>query len=367
MTNIDSKINIGKVGDLKKNNFHFLRFLFSIFVLVSHGYPLSGDHESSQWIYEISNGQIVLASLGLNGFFVISGFFIYQSLLRSNNIFNYFVKRFLRLFPALLVVLLLTVMLVPFVYNNEIPLLKNIHFYTYVPYNLSLYGFQPKILGVFDHNSYHAINGSLWTLRYEFSLYIALALLYLFRKQKKIIIALLFLSVIILILVYNFFMQRFAWSSLFGMQGFHILNFGAFFVVGSLLASLNFDAIQSKSKLFIIGFVLITLSVLIVSVHFNYYNAFKHILFPFLILSLGYMPIPLLVKFAKLGDASYGIYIYSFPVSQTLMYFFILNTQELIIISLVISIFFGYLSWHLIEKYALKYKNRFNFNFKTSE
>jgi peptidoglycan/LPS O-acetylase OafA/YrhL len=170
----------------KNNNFDFLRFLFAIFVVISHAYPLSGGSETSQWIYQITNGQIVLERLGLDGFFIISGFFIFQSLQRSRGLLDYFKKRILRLFPALLVVLLITLIVVPFIYEGKIPIYKNTQVYSYLPNNLLLYNFQPVIKGVFDNNPYHAVNGSLWTIRYEFSLYIAIAVLYFFKNDKRI-------------------------------------------------------------------------------------------------------------------------------------------------------------------------------------
>lgn len=346
----------------KKNNFDFLRFVFAIMVVVSHAYPLSGDTESSQWIYKITDGQIVWASIGLNGFFVISGFFIYKSLIRSSNLLSYFRKRFLRLFPGLFVVLLLTILLAPNVYKGDIPFFMNREVYTYVPNNMMLYTFQSSIKGIFDNNSYHSINGSLWTLRYEFSLYVAIAILYFVKRKLLVTKVILFSSLVLLIFVCNTSLDRFAGSSIIGMQGYHILNFSAFFVCGSFLASLGFDEIKNKGKLFMVVFLLLVVSVLIVSVYFNKYNTFKHILFPIIILLIGYFPIPLLSNFRKIGDMSYGIYIYSFPIEQTFMYYFKFNIYELMISSLVVSIIFGYLSWHFIEKKALKYKKDLYFN-----
>ena len=75
-----------------------------------------------------------------------------------------------------------------------------------------------------------------------------------------------------------------------------------------------------------------------------------------IVLTLGFRSLPFFSTFGKIGDMSYGIYIYSFPIQQTLMFFFNLNTDQLIIYSLLASIVFGYLSWHLIEKKALRYK-----------
>lgn len=341
---------------IKNNNFDFLRFLFAVLVVVSHAFPLAGDNESSQWIYQVTNGQIVLANIGLNGFFIISGYFIFQSLERSRSLYDYFRKRFLRLFPALFIVLLLTIFLTPLVYNSPIAFYANKDVYTYLPNNLLLYNFQSSIKGIFDTNAYHAINGSLWTIRYEFSLYVALSLLFFFRKKNRIVQLLLFMSFVVLNLGYNFYLGRLGGSSLLGMQGLHILNLGAFFVCGSLFASLRIEQIKNK------GFILlIAILIFVLSVYFNFYDAIKHIVLPIVILLIGFIPLPFINTFGKIGDMSYGIYIYSFPIQQTMMYFFKFNKYELILSSVIVSITLGYLSWHLIEKKALKYKKRISF------
>ena len=337
----------------KNNNFDFLRFLFALLVVVSHSYPLSGDNERSQWIYKITNGQIVLAQIGLSGFFIISGYFIFQSLERSKDLLDYFKKRFLRLFPALAVVLILSIILVPFVYEGEVSFFKNTAVYTYVPYNLSLYGFQSSIKGVFDTNAYHAINGSLWTIRYEFSLYIAVALLFFIRTQKQLVTFMLLVGFTIFMLLYTFCLNRFGDSSLFGLQGIHVLNLGTFFISGSLFASLQFEKIKHKS--IILG---ISVLILVLSLYFNFYDSVKHLVFPIVVLLIGFIPLPFICTFGKFGDMSYGIYIYSFPIQQTLMYYYKMNTYSLLIYSVLLSICFGYVSWHLIEKRALKYKRK---------
>ena len=335
----------------KNNNFDFLRFLFAILVVVSHSFPLSGSNETKQWIYEITNGQIVLAQIGLSGFFIISGFFIFQSLERSSNLKEYFKKRFLRLFPALFFVLLFSVLLAPFVYNGNITFLKNKEVYTYLPFNLTLYGFQSGIKGVFDQNPYHAINGSLWTIRYEFTLYVVLAFLFFFRNNRKIKMIMLSAVFILFVFLYNFCLKRFGNAELFGFQGVHVLNLGTFFIAGSVLASLKLQNLKNKQV--ILGVLLL---LLLLSLYFGIYEKTKHFIFPIVVLLVGFIPLKFINNFGKAGDASYGIYIYSFPIQQTLMYFFKMDTYTLLFSSVVLSIIFGYLSWHCIEKKALRYK-----------
>lgn len=81
---------------------------------------------------------------------------------------------------------------------------------------------------------------------------------------------------------------------------------------------------------------------------------------PVLVILLGKSSTRYLNKVGEvIGDTSYGIYIYSFPIQQTLMYFFKLDTALLFMLSLPLSILLGYVSWHLIEKKALGYKDLF--------
>lgn len=336
---------------IKNNNFDFLRFLFALFVVISHAYALSGSTEEHSGVNWLSNGQLSFSEIGLSGFFIISGYFIFQSLERSKSLSEYYKKRFLRLFPALVIVLLFSLILASFIYIHQIPFSKNKEVYTYIPYNLSLYGFQSGIKGVFDANVYHSINGSLWTIRYEFSLYIALSILFFVRNKKTFVACLLCLAFFVFYILYNFYLSKYAGVSFMNLLGVHILNLGAFFIAGSALASLKFETIKNKKI-----FLFISGSVFLCSIYFSSYDLLKHIVLPFLVLLLGFTDVTGIKDFGKLGDASYGIYIYSFPIQQTLMCFFKINASVLMIYSIPLSIAFGYLSWHLIEKKVLKFK-----------
>ena len=336
----------------RRNNFDFLRFLFALFVVMSHAYPLSGGDESSLWIYKITNGQIVLAQVGLSGFFVISGYFIFQSMQRSKTILQYIKKRVLRLFPALFVVLLLSISLAPLLYQSDVPYLSNKAMWSYLPNNLSLYGFQAVIPGVFDTNPYHAVNGSLWTIRYEFSLYLWVALLFFIRNKLRLVQIYLIVTFAVMYILFQFYGAQCYGASIFGMQGFHILNLGGFFVFGGVLAAFQFEKFSQNWVVLVSGLGLV------LALYFNCYNMVRHVLLSVFILQLGFMPLPFFGRFGIWGDASYGIYIYSFPVQQTLMYYFKMDTLQLMLYSCVISIGFGYMSWHFVEKYALKLKYR---------
>lgn len=331
------------------NNFDFLRFVFALLVVISHSFPLSGVEEKEQWIYQFTNGQMVYSALGLNGFFVISGFFIFQSMQRSKSLIAYFTKRLKRILPGLFVVLFITLLLVPFVYESDVPFYLNPEFWTYLPNNLSLYGFQPVIEGVFNSNYYHAINGSLWTIRYEFTLYVAIAFLFFIKEKKLLLLWGLIIVYLFFYVLFQFYLDRFASSEVFGMLGYEILNLGTFFIVGSIIAALQFEKNKNRGIYFCIA-----LFIFVLSIYFNFYSVVKHLVFPVIIIFLGYYVLPFFSTFGKYGDASYGIYIYSFPIQQALMYFYKLNTLQLLVYSCLLSIIFGYLSWHIVEKRFIK-------------
>ena len=84
---------------MHKNNFDFLRLLFAALVVVHHCYPISGISEQDP-LYYFSNSTLSYSYIGVRGFFIISGYLIFQSLMRSHGITDYLVKRLLRNYPA---------------------------------------------------------------------------------------------------------------------------------------------------------------------------------------------------------------------------------------------------------------------------
>ncbi|MCP1301121.1 acyltransferase [Chryseobacterium sp. S0630] len=336
----------------RSNNFDFLRLIFASFVVISHSYALSGAPHGDL-LSQLTNGQMEFSYLGVHGFFIISGYLIFKSLLRCKGLPDFYWKRLLRLFPALLVVLFLTVLLAPAVYESTVPYLQNKSVYTYIPQNITLFFRQKGIDGVFENNPYkHSINGSLWTICYEFSMYVMVSLLFFIREKTfvKTVVILLFISSFLLSLFHPYFLHGLFMKMELGSN--HFYNLMCFFVGGMIMTYLNTNK-RTENILIILSF-----AVLIASVYLNINQYTCYITLPLLVILLGKSSTRYLNKVGDtIGDTSYGIYIYSFPIQQTLMYFFKLDTAMLFIISLPLSILLGYVSWHLIEKKALEYKD----------
>ena len=160
------------------NNFDLLRILFAWFVIVSHSYVLNGDGATDP-LFVATNSTFLFSFIGVKGFFIISGYLIFKSMMVSTSIFEYLVKRVLRIFPALAVVLLITLAAVYFIYpSNLAPFFSNKEVYAYFLGNLILFKPHFFIQGIFSGLPSAAINGSLWTIEYEFFFYLFILLFF---------------------------------------------------------------------------------------------------------------------------------------------------------------------------------------------
>lgn len=326
--------------------------MFASFVIITHSYPLSGIPECDL-LCRITRGQMRFSDIGVKGFFVISGYLIFQSLLRSRSLGHYYSKRILRLYPGLVAVTLLTVLLAPFVYENDkIPYFANKSVLVFIIKNLSLVMNHFTINGVFENNPLDSIiNGSLWTIRYEFIMYVILGFMFFFRNRLTLIRSVIAVLFVLFTAGFLFFGDRLENVRMM-LNGKLFFELGIFFFAGALLSALRFENIRCKPLVLAISSV-----VIVVSVWFDFYPVAKCFLLPVVVLLIGIGSTPFINRIGStIGDLSYGIYIYGFPVQQTLMYYHDFNYRQLTVLSLFVSALLAYGSWHLVEKRALKLK-----------
>ncbi|MDD5617542.1 MAG: acyltransferase [Candidatus Omnitrophica bacterium] len=352
-------MTIAETYNSKNNSFGFLRIIFAFFVILSHSYFLGGYGIDPLWKFEISFG-----SIAVEGFFVISGFLIIQSLLNSSSLKYYLWKRFLRIFPAFWVCLFLTsFVLAPLIYYSQnkkfsdFTILSN-PFISYAVSNLSLFMKQQTIKGIFMNNPYkEVLNGSLWILFPMFLFYLILPvfnLLELFSKRKK---TLLFIF-LLLALVNSLEGILFGYYTAYPIQGlarslFEIQKLFAYFLGGCLIFVFR-DKIASNKYFFYSCFLL-----LFVSIFFRLYNLIGPFLLPYVLVMIA-TKLPFM-SISKNFDLSYGLYIYSFPVQQTI-YFINQNIKSPIaffIFSVIFTLPLAYLNWLLIEKQCFKLKKTY--------
>lgn len=333
------------------NNFDLLRILFAWFVIVSHSYVLNGLGESDP-LGQFTSNYLILSFIGVKGFFVISGYLILQSLTRSKSVLDYLAKRILRIFPGLIVVLITTIIVVYFIYPpTQLPYLLNPDIYKYFIGNVLLFTPHFYIPGVFEQLPSKAINGSLWTIEFEFLFYIVLLLLFPIKRNLKALRWTL-LGLMALFTIGNLFYPSELLSIKKPIPMDLVFDLGIYFITGSFFACVNWKQ-WPFSKYLLIASVLLFIAM----IAFKTDRAWLFTCLPFIILYIGEKK----SKAAnwihqKLGDPSYGIYLYAFPIQQLIVYYCKPSTFELFLYASIGAFAFGILSWRFVEKKALTLK-----------
>jgi peptidoglycan/LPS O-acetylase OafA/YrhL len=262
---------------------------------------------------------------------------------------SYFKSRVLRLFPGLLVCLLFSA----FVLGATVTTLSigdyfsNISVYKYFIGISLLPNLSPSLPGVFETNPFgDFVNGSLWTLKFEFLLYIAIVLIGKLGLLRKKFVVFWFIATVLLTFpninadIHNLFML----SSYF---------------CGGILIYLFRDRIKLKGS-----YAIISLILLLISSKTGCFIALFAIFGTYLVIYVSYQQNFKFYNFAKYGDLSYGIYIYAFPIQQTITAIIgaKITPFQNFIVSLPIIIVLAFMSWHLVEKRALRLKHSKHIN-----
>lgn len=336
----------------RDNNFNLIRIVAALAVLVGHSFPLAIGTGAVEPLGE-SLG-MSMGSIAVDVFFITSGFLVTSSLLNRQSTIEFIWARALRIFPALLVMLFLTVFVLG-VFFTSLPTLTYLSLpetYIYLAKCATLItGVVYNLPGVFDSNPYkNAVNGSLWTMPHEVRMYAILAAVWFALRIipklrltafQTVIVAFAFVAGIYVLASHFFPLPQAIFARLFFM-----------FFVGATFYVLREYIVLSRGLfwLFVIG-----LSVATGDKHaffVVYVFAIAYILF-----YLAYVPSGLIRRYNQLGDYSYGIYIYAFPIQQSVAALIPgVSVPQMILISAAATILLATLSWHFLERRALSLK-----------
>jgi peptidoglycan/LPS O-acetylase OafA/YrhL len=334
----------------ESNNFDFLRLFAAGLVLVGHLSILSGTKDD--WILILLDS-LSLGSLGVSIFFVISGYLVTQSWIKDPVPHRYAARRALRIFPGLVAVVLLTMLaLGPFVSKfSPLEYFREPSFLRYLN-ALLLFPMPFALPGVFYDNPYPvAVNGSLWTLPYEATMYLLLPL-FARPKLRESAIYWASLAALFIIASESSGAPSFEAPTVWFLSTTWLYYFGAFFFYGAALSVLQkrFGA----PNLAVAGAFLL---ILIVSAQSQWIGLTRHLLLGYVVIALGLRATPFLKSAGRYGDFSYGIYIYAFPVQQTLVHFGLArNVFSNVLYLTTITLLLAALSWIFVEKPALLMK-----------
>ena len=323
---------------------HALRIAAALAVLVSHSFALTGEEEPV--VVAAGNYHISLGSLGVTCFFVVAGFLVTMSWLRSPHGSGFAVRRFARIWPGYLMVLILAAMVLgPIVTSLSLQgYFSDRDTWSYLVRSSVMTPIEYTLPGVFEDNPFPAtVNGSLWSLRYEVLAYaclLGLGVLGLLRQ--RIVVTALAAGCLLAL-------QLAVWGALpvdadlFGFELARLLELGSFFLIGSAAwlwrDHINFNLAAVVGVLALAPAAVLGQAWLVIAS------------VAVLILWFGTRPWESWGLIRRWGDPSYGTYLYAFPVQQTLVLAGLATSPwALMVWSTLIALPCGYLSWHLVER-----------------
>lgn len=345
---------LSSIYQQKQNNFDFLRFFLASLVFYSHSFVLFSGKPLSELkgeiVFYLTRGQIDGGILAVNMFFLISGFLITISWFNSSTIITFSTKRIARIFPGLIGVFIVVIFLLgPLFSSNYSDYFHQLSFSAILHDLLTMNISQSTVDHMFASLPKDTINGSLWTLKYEMYCYILILLLGAFKLLTKKTVTILF---ILFFITYMFQ----TYGSLELTRGVPIPRLFTYFLLGSLYYFYKDHILFNTKNILILILILFFLSA------FEFTQLSIIISFSYLLFAFAYSPIIKLYNFSKMGDLSYGMYIYAFPMQQaTLLIFKEIEFQWYFTISFILTLILSYLSWHFIEKPSLQFAHNYRF------
>jgi peptidoglycan/LPS O-acetylase OafA/YrhL len=339
--------DLPKRARARENNFGAIRLFAALLVIYGHGLDMKGLPPPILWDTPVS-------LIGLFIFFSVSGYLIYDSWLRSPRLGSFLLKRALRIFPGLIVCVLVTIFGIG-AFATTLPMRAYFSHHVTWQYllNIALY-LRLYLPGVFPQRLlYHAVNGSLWSLFPEVLCYLLVPLVCLAAVWARGVLLLAIMAACGGAAMYLFAYDPTRYGLIYSADPKYVLMLVPFFMAGAFWRQLQIRvptlfrldlAVAFTIAAFVLPMVLGTSS-----------TAFRWLLFSYVILAFGRESSPVLREAARFGDLSYGAYLYAFPIQQLVLDHF---HGFAISIATIATLVVALLSWHLVERPALRLKPR---------
>lgn len=339
-------IMLSDLSDGRDNNLNLIRFVAAGAVLVSHATPITRGPALAEPLVALTGHS--LGTIAVFIFFAISGFLITASFQRSSSHLSFILARVLRLMPGLVISLLLVAFVLgPIVTTLPVAAyFTSADVYAFVLRDAGLFPLQYRLPGVFDGQPVEAVVGSIWTLRHEVLCYMGVfvaGLIGAWRGRGRATVALVLYAC--------------AWGA--GLMMPEALPY----VLGKFL---------TLSMPFVIGIAFWiwrdrlvlhpVLCVALVAVAWvvrgtplalpTFALALSYVTF-----WLAYVPGGVIREFNRLGDYSYGVYVYAFPLQGLAVH--LVGAQspvQNIALAALPTLALAVASWHLIEGPAMARK-----------
>lgn len=328
--------------------FDALRLILALSIFCSHSYFTSQGDNGSLW--ETPVRPLLMAMVPM--FFGLSGFLVTGSALRTQSLRIFLTFRILRILPALVTEVTLSALILG-------PLLTTVSWHDYFS-NREFFEYFGNIIGrvryvlpgmFLDNPMAGFVNLNLWTLKPEFFCYVLMAAMIVTGviRRSRLVIA----AVAVLLaasLVVNIFHNISEGN--FGHNPYMPYVVVVYFMLG--VAAFHWrDFIPVDSRLFAVA--AITTYALMRYPGYAFVAAIPTM---YCMLYLGMLRFPRL-RLVESGDYSYGVYLYGFPIQQTLVFLFpVFREWWPLLFAVAAPLTFGFaaFSWHFIEKPTLGLK-----------
>ncbi len=324
----------------RDNNFNLLRALAAVSVIVSHSWPAALGPWAAEPLTDILHFNLGAAAVKI--FFALSGFLVAKSFERRRSLAGFVAARAARLFPALIIVTLVTVLVIGPIFTaiSVQSYFSNQNTILFAPRAISLIYRENLLPGLFETTPYPGVNGSLWTLWYEVCCYAGLAITGLIGLVCRG-------RYWLLLLGFGFAYALGRWEVVPDWAIY--ANLALPFIFG-LTAYVYRTSIRSgiATLLLLVGLALA------LQAFFGAVEEAWTLVLSYGALWFAGLNIPRLLNYNRVGDFSYGLYLYGWPVQQMLATAFPgISPGAMIALALPGALAFAMPSWFLVERPAL--------------
>jgi len=343
-------MKLGQVFDPRNNALNAFRLALAASVILWHSFPLTGRDVSSTAVRQL------LFSVGVDGFFAISGFLITASWLRRPHVRDYLAARALRILPGLYVCLVVTAFVIAPIGvaiqgGSAANLLLSTGPIEYVLENSAVAYLRPDVGGTPRGIPVEGgWDGPLYTLIWEVMCYLAVAALGVvgLAKRRWVSAVAFALALVIAASLPPIATPDASTWTIAQLAA----RFAVMFAAGAVLYQFR-DVIPARWWLVAVSVIIVIAAGLLPD-----YRVIAAIPLAYaLIVSSA------LIHNKRLRlqtDLSYGVYIYGMPTQQLLAISGLvwLNPLVFFVVSTIATLPLAALSWFLVEKRAMSLKSR---------
>ena len=349
-------------GGERRNSFDAVRLIAALSVLAGHQFDLASYYVQGYAQPSLGPLGIKLSDTGLYVFFALSGYLVFQSLRSDSRVWRFASARMLRIYPGATVNTLACLAFGAI--DTTLPwrnFWQDPATWSYLAHNLPIVAVPTQfgLPSVLADARWPAVNVPIWTLKYELLCYALLLVLYKLLPARRAWVSAALVAVafgLMALFIYDRTFPSAGAPGLDSLGGFfpaHLIRFTMVFFSGAAYAAC--EPLNDTGRLFTLA---IPAGLICFGLTPEFGRAGLILLVGLMAIEIGKSPALHSRVLRRIGDLSYGTYLYAFPI-QLLTLTRLLNDHNFWLVTgldLVLILGCAFLSWHLVEKPALRLK-----------